>query len=76
MSDGKYQFGTSQQNGMQMLMMAGFGALALFQGMQVYRMQRQIQRQNEIIQDTQQSEDESAEEVKEVKLKKSGRQRP
>ena len=76
MSEGKYQFGTGQQNGMQMLMMAGFGALALFQGMQVYRMQRQIQRQNEMIQDTQQSEDESAEEVKEVKPKKSGRQRP
>ena len=74
MSDGKNQFGANGQNGMQMLMMAGFGALALFQGMQVYRMQRQLQRQSEIIQDTQQSEDDSAEEVKEVKPKR--RQRP
>ena len=31
------------------MMMAGFGALALFQGFQVYRMQRQLQKQNDVI---------------------------
>ena len=31
------------------MMMAGFGALALFQGLQVYRMQRQLQKQNDVI---------------------------
>ena len=34
-----------------MLMMMGFGALALFQGIQVYMMQKQIARQNDRILD-------------------------
>ena len=32
-----------------MLMMMGFGAMALFQGLQVYRMQKTIQKQDEQI---------------------------
>ena len=35
-----------------MLMMIGFGALALLQGVQVYTMQKQIQRQNDKILDS------------------------
>jgi len=35
-----------------MLMIMGMGALALFQGLQVYRMQKQIQRQNDAILDS------------------------
>ena len=46
-------------------MMAGFGALALFQGIQVYHMQKQLQKQNQIILETEQSED-SPEESKEA----------
>ena len=47
-----------------MMMMAGFGTLALFQGVLMYRMQKKIQTQNEQILETQQSEEDSAEESK------------
>ena len=60
------------QNGVQMIMMAGFGALALFQGMAVYHMQKQIQKQNDIIIETERSED-SNEESKEAEPKRKYR---
>ena len=46
---------------MSMMMMAGFGTLALFQGVLMYRMQKQIQTQNEQILETQQSEEDAEE---------------
>ena len=45
-------------------MMAGFGALALFQGMQVYRMQKTLQKQSEILETERSEDDYAAEEVK------------
>ena len=42
-------------------MMAGFGTLALVQGVLMYRMQKQIQTQNEQILETQQSEEDAEE---------------
>ena len=58
---------------MSMMMMAGFGTLALFQGVLMYRMQKQIQTQNEQILETQQSEEdaeESKDEGKETRQNK------
>ena len=49
-----------------MLVMAGFGALALLQGMQVYHMQKQLQKQNQIILETTEQSEDSAEESKEA----------
>ena len=56
---------------MSMVMMAGFGTLALFQGVLMYRMQKKIQTQNEIILETQQSEEDSAEESKDEGVKEA-----
>ena len=38
--------------GGQVLMMMGFGVLAMFQGMQFYRMQKQLEKQNQQILDS------------------------
>ena len=45
----------SDQN-QQLLMMMGFGALALFQGFQVYRMSKQLEKQQEVIMESARSQ--------------------